>query len=88
MNHAAAGGPGQIDGREKFRLDAEMMCDDTTGHIPVFNPHRRRQQAIDVGHFKTGIMQRRLRRIRLQLQRRTVGHAADTRFADADDGCF
>jgi hypothetical protein len=40
------------------------------------------------GTAVTRLWRRGLRRIGLQLQRRTVRHAADARFADTDYGCL
>src|SRR3954464_9147396 len=67
-------------------MHAEMMGDDTARHVPVLDTNGCRQQAIDVRHFETGVGERCLRCIGLQLERRTIRNAADTAFADTGNG--
>ncbi len=65
-----------------------MMGDDTGGHVPVFDAHGCREQAVDIRHPETRVGERGLRGVGLQLQCGAVGHAPDAAFADAGDGCF
>nr|WP_306437325.1 hypothetical protein [Cupriavidus taiwanensis] len=68
------------------RLQAEVFAQHRTQHEIGFGERIGGQQAVDVGHLQSGIIQRAPGGLRIQAQPRHMGNAPDLGFPDTDNG--